>query len=63
MNLILQLFFGFGLQKDAYKKTGCINLLCSGFVQTSRQLALGAALDPVSSISQTQYYITLVYFW
>ncbi|KAF8095688.1 hypothetical protein N665_0326s0030 [Sinapis alba] len=45
--------------KDAYRKTGCINLLCSGFVQTSKQIALGAAIDPVSSRGHEQYYVTV----
>ncbi|KAG2301322.1 hypothetical protein Bca52824_029973 [Brassica carinata] len=43
--------------KDAYRKTGCINLLCSGFVQTSKHVALGAAIEPVSSSGHEQYYI------
>ncbi|KAF3590223.1 hypothetical protein DY000_02026005 [Brassica cretica] len=47
------------LQKDAYRKTGCINLLCSGFVQTSKHLALGAAIEPVSRSGHEQYYITV----
>ncbi|KAJ4870695.1 hypothetical protein Rs2_27704 [Raphanus sativus] len=44
---------------DAYRKTGCINLLCSGFVQTSKQIALGAAIEPVSTTSHEQYHITV----
>ncbi|CAN6858834.1 unnamed protein product [Brassica oleracea] len=51
-------FFAY-LQKDAYRKTGCINLLCSGFVQTSKHLALGAAIEPVSRSGHEQYYITV----
>ncbi|KAL0792391.1 hypothetical protein Bca101_063768 [Brassica carinata] len=46
-----------GWMKDAYRKTGCINLLCSGFVQTSKHVALGAAIEPVSSSGHEQYYI------
>ncbi|XP_023635915.1 uncharacterized protein LOC17881709 [Capsella rubella] len=44
---------------DAYSKTGCINLLCSGFVQISTKVALGATIDPVSSISSTQYHMSI----
>ncbi|CAE6121528.1 unnamed protein product [Arabidopsis arenosa] len=44
---------------DAYTKTGCINLLCAGFVQTSQKFALGATVEPVSSASSTQYDITV----
>ncbi|XP_023637103.1 uncharacterized protein LOC17883109 [Capsella rubella] len=43
---------------DGYDQTGCFNLLCAGFVQTSTKFALGAAIDPVSRISQKQYYFT-----
>ncbi|ESQ32130.1 hypothetical protein EUTSA_v10005563mg [Eutrema salsugineum] len=48
--------------KDSYATTGCINLLCSGFVQTSTKYALGAAIEPVSSTSHKQYYITISMF-
>ncbi|KAL2940169.1 Aconitate hydratase A [Bienertia sinuspersici] len=34
---------------DGSQKTGCFDLLCSGFVQTSQEVALGAAIRPVSS--------------
>ncbi|CAH8362751.1 unnamed protein product [Eruca vesicaria subsp. sativa] len=42
---------------DAYTKTGCINLLCSGFVQTSTKFALGATVEPVSILGGAQYFI------
>ncbi|KAL0847549.1 hypothetical protein Bca101_020795 [Brassica carinata] len=45
--------------RDAYTKTGCINLLCSGFVQTTTKFALGAAIEPVSSAGGDQYYIAV----
>ncbi|KAK6914199.1 Neprosin [Dillenia turbinata] len=45
---------------DAYQKTGCYNLLCSGFVQTSNKIAIGAAISPVSSLSGSQYDITIL---
>ncbi|AED93504.1 AslB, putative (DUF239) [Arabidopsis thaliana] len=47
---------------DGYTKTGCINLLCAGFVQTSKKFALGATVEPVSSSSSTQYHITVSIF-
>ncbi|CAH8272278.1 unnamed protein product [Arabidopsis lyrata] len=48
--------------KDGYTKTGCVNLLCAGFVQTTTKLALGAAIEPVSTTSQKQHYITVSMF-
>ncbi|CAA7025954.1 unnamed protein product [Microthlaspi erraticum] len=48
--------------KDAYTKTGCINLLCSGFVQTSAKLVLGGAVEPISSTSGDQYQIFVSMF-
>uniref|UniRef100_A0A2N9GWH5 Neprosin PEP catalytic domain-containing protein n=1 Tax=Fagus sylvatica TaxID=28930 RepID=A0A2N9GWH5_FAGSY len=44
---------------DAYEKTGCINLICSGFVQTSQKIALGSAINPVSQDQGTQYEIKI----
>ncbi|VVB17154.1 unnamed protein product [Arabis nemorensis] len=48
--------------KDSYKKTGCFNLLCSGFVQTSTHYSLGATIYPVSTTSHKQYDITVAIF-
>ncbi|CAH8363202.1 unnamed protein product [Eruca vesicaria subsp. sativa] len=45
--------------KDSYSTTGCTNLLCPGFVQTTTKFALGAAVEPVSTQSSEQYYITV----
>ncbi|WZZ01236.1 hypothetical protein YC2023_073564 [Brassica napus] len=45
--------------KDSYATTGCTNLLCSGFVQTTTRFALGAAVEPVSTPSSEQYHITV----
>ncbi|VVB17149.1 unnamed protein product [Arabis nemorensis] len=44
--------------QDASANTGCINLLCAGFVQTSSKFALGATIEPVSSTSREQYFVT-----
>ncbi|CAM6039578.1 unnamed protein product [Sphagnum compactum] len=45
---------------DGYQATGCYNLLCSGFVQTSNMIALGAVISPVSSYQGTQYDISIL---
>ncbi|XP_048444563.1 uncharacterized protein LOC103929669 [Pyrus x bretschneideri] len=44
--------------KDAYKSTGCFDLTCPGFVQTNKDIALGMALQPISSASGPQYQTT-----
>ncbi|KAJ6424020.1 hypothetical protein OIU84_024905 [Salix udensis] len=43
---------------DGYEETGCFNLLCEGFVQTSSKLALGATIYPLSGYGGSQYDIT-----
>ncbi|XP_004509630.1 protein neprosin-like [Cicer arietinum] len=45
---------------DGYKKTGCYNLLCSGFIQTNHKIALGSGISPVSTYNGIQYAITLM---
>ncbi|KAL4302788.1 hypothetical protein GQ457_10G017730 [Hibiscus cannabinus] len=45
--------------KDSYKSTGCFDLTCSGFIHTNPQVALGAAIEPVSSWFGQQYHVTL----
>ncbi|GLJ25780.1 hypothetical protein SUGI_0493600 [Cryptomeria japonica] len=45
---------------DSYQETGCYNLLCSGFIQTSESVAIGAAINPVSSFNGPQYDITIL---
>ncbi|KAJ8440312.1 hypothetical protein Cgig2_012748 [Carnegiea gigantea] len=44
---------------DAYQTTGCYNLLCSGFVQTTTKIAIGAAISPKSTFRGRQYDISL----
>jgi len=39
--------------------TGCYNLVCPGFVQTSNKIALGSVLQPVSTYGGQQYDITI----
>eukprot|EP00249_Psilotum_nudum_P000514 c12308_g1_i2 orf=774-1685(+) len=45
---------------DAYRVTGCYNLLCSGFVQISDEIAIGATISPISSYNGNQYDITIL---
>ncbi|XVE97638.1 hypothetical protein REPUB_Repub03eG0036000 [Reevesia pubescens] len=47
---------------DAAKKTGCFDLTCPGFVQTSHEIALGAAIYPISVFRGLPYQITLFIF-
>ncbi|XP_016720419.1 uncharacterized protein [Gossypium hirsutum] len=47
---------------DASKKTGCFDLTCPGFVQTSHEIALGAAIYPISVFRGLPYQITLFIF-
>ncbi|KAI4337113.1 hypothetical protein L6164_015566 [Bauhinia variegata] len=47
---------------DSYKSTGCFDLTCSGFVQTSKQVVLGGTINPVSSPSGDQYHLTVGLF-
>ncbi|XWS41248.1 hypothetical protein CRYUN_Cryun17cG0065200 [Craigia yunnanensis] len=45
---------------DAYQATGCYNLLCSGFIQISNEIAMGASIYPVSGYHGSQYDITIL---
>ncbi|XVE90049.1 hypothetical protein DITRI_Ditri20bG0045400 [Diplodiscus trichospermus] len=45
---------------DSYQATGCYNLLCAGFVQTSSRIAIGAAISPVSQYAANQYDISIL---
>ncbi|KAI5586303.1 hypothetical protein POPTR_006G233700v4 [Populus trichocarpa] len=47
---------------DGYKKTGCFDLTCYGFVQTSTEIALGGAVEPGSSSFQQQYVLPINIF-
>ncbi|KAG9455598.1 hypothetical protein H6P81_000106 [Aristolochia fimbriata] len=52
----------FGYWTNSSYKTGCYNLLCPGFVQTSKRIVLGAALTPVSTYEGHQYGMNLKIF-
>ncbi|GAU31340.1 hypothetical protein TSUD_315500 [Trifolium subterraneum] len=49
--------------KDSYNSTGCFDLTCHGFVQTSSEFALGSSLGPYSSPFNQQYEINVGIFW
>ncbi|XP_010923368.1 protein neprosin-like [Elaeis guineensis] len=46
--------------QDGYQSTGCYNLVCPGFIQVNKEIALGAAISPISSYGGRQYEITLL---
>ncbi|KAK0570591.1 hypothetical protein LWI29_003588 [Acer saccharum] len=48
-----------GWAVDASKTTGCFDLTCPGFVQTSTEIALGAAIYPISVTNGLQYQIII----
>ena len=47
---------------DGYKSTGCYNLTCSAFVQTSSTFAPGMAVGPISVSGGPQYSMELAYW-
>ncbi|XP_038721958.1 uncharacterized protein LOC120014108 [Tripterygium wilfordii] len=44
---------------DGYESTGCYNLQCPGFIQTNKNVSLGAFITPVSTYEGSQYTITI----
>ncbi|XP_031374020.1 uncharacterized protein LOC116188672 [Punica granatum] len=50
------------VQVDASKTTGCFDLTCPGFVQTNHEIALGAAIYPISTPDGLPYQITIYIF-
>ncbi|KAJ4958608.1 hypothetical protein NE237_025719 [Protea cynaroides] len=48
-----------GWMVDSSNETGCFDLICSGFVQTNHEIALGASIDPISGDSGPQYQISI----
>lgn len=46
-------------QVDGSNQTGCFDLTCPGFVQTSNEIALGAAIYPISNPTGLPYQITI----
>ncbi|KAL9302753.1 putative neprosin [Arabidopsis thaliana] len=46
--------------RDGYRKTGCYNLLCSGFVQTSNRYTVGGSITTMSRYRGTQYDLSVL---
>ncbi|KAM6553597.1 hypothetical protein CsatB_014359 [Cannabis sativa] len=51
-----------GWASDGSKTSGCFDLTCPGFVQTSNEIALGAAIYPTSFPHDLSYEITIYIF-
>ena len=47
---------------DGYQNTGCYNLSCTAFVQTSHVWTFGGALAPVSTYGGTQYELQVAFY-
>ncbi|KAL6506587.1 hypothetical protein OROGR_024768 [Orobanche gracilis] len=45
---------------DGSQATGCYNLLCSGFIQTNPDIAVGASISPLSVYQDSQFDITIL---
>ncbi|CAJ2676129.1 unnamed protein product [Trifolium pratense] len=45
---------------DGYKKTGCFNIRCSGFVQVNHNKGLGSPVSPLNSIGSTEKFSTFI---
>ncbi|KAL4282242.1 hypothetical protein GQ457_03G041320 [Hibiscus cannabinus] len=45
--------------RDGYQETGCYNLECPGFVQTSKKLSLGGKIEPVSQYAGPQFELSI----
>ncbi|KAL9991955.1 putative neprosin [Helianthus debilis subsp. tardiflorus] len=41
-------------------RSGCYNMICPGFVQTSRTVSLGAAIGPISTYNGEQYDVAFM---
>nr|POE69210.1 hypothetical protein CFP56_78213 [Quercus suber] len=44
-----------GALHEAFQYTGCVNLLCPGFVQVDKQIAMGARVTPYSKYDGNQF--------
>ncbi|XP_058068901.1 protein neprosin-like isoform X2 [Magnolia sinica] len=51
-----------GWSADGYQKTGCYNILCPGFVLVSRDVAVGAIIQPTSTYNGAQMEVPLLVF-
>ncbi|KAK8581183.1 hypothetical protein V6N13_144224 [Hibiscus sabdariffa] len=48
-----------GWQNGGYQRTGCYNLECPGFVQTSNKLTLGGNIEPIYQYGGDQFEISI----
>ncbi|KAG7640441.1 Neprosin [Arabidopsis suecica] len=48
-----------GWQSDRYNVTGCYNLWCPGFIQTSDTIVIGGSITPISAFEGNQFEITI----
>ncbi|KAI3908467.1 hypothetical protein MKX01_009269 [Papaver californicum] len=48
---------------DAYKKTGCLNMNCPGFVQVNPNVAFGQVFDRSSIYGEIVYGLDLMVYW
>ncbi|MGC2403828.1 MAG: neprosin family prolyl endopeptidase [Acidobacteriaceae bacterium] len=60
-NTNLPVFFIYWTADD-YNQTGCYNLECTAFVQTSHAATIGGTLSPSSTYGGAQYEIQLAYY-
>ncbi|WJZ85724.1 hypothetical protein VitviT2T_005244 [Vitis vinifera] len=51
-----------GHEADGYQSTGCYNTLCPGFVQVDKEIVVGTAIAPVSTISG-ELYESNIFIW
>ncbi|XP_077251414.1 protein neprosin-like [Tasmannia lanceolata] len=51
-----------GWTNDNFGKTGCHDVLCSGFVQISKHIPVGASITPSSVYNGTQHYIIVTVY-
>ncbi|WZZ51907.1 hypothetical protein YC2023_052014 [Brassica napus] len=49
----------FEKQSDGYHKTGCYNLMCSGFVQINRRVSPGGVFNHISTYNGQQFIFTI----
>ncbi|KAL3500651.1 hypothetical protein ACH5RR_039744 [Cinchona calisaya] len=50
------------LDADGSVETGCFDKFCPGFVQVNKEIALGAAIHPVSTVRERPYPIIIYIF-
>ncbi|KAI3917223.1 hypothetical protein MKW92_001209 [Papaver armeniacum] len=51
-----------GWESDQFNRTGCYNIHCPGFVQTTSKVSIGSAFNQIFVINSTQYSSTFIIF-